>query len=98
MHTNNILERPSKRRGAEFLAAVSRSRKLHGRWVSPPATVAALDTYLKRFRGDAYLGYWVRTPDNELAGVINISEIVRGSFCSGYLGYYAFVPQNGCGH
>jgi ribosomal-protein-alanine N-acetyltransferase len=39
----------------------------------------------------------VRTPDNDLAAVINISEIVRGNFCSGYLGYYAFVPHNGRG-
>ena len=30
--------------------------------------------------------------------MINISEIVRGAFCSGYLGYYAFVPYNGRGY
>jgi ribosomal-protein-alanine N-acetyltransferase len=30
--------------------------------------------------------------------VIDISEIVRGVFCSGYLGYYAFVPHHGCGY
>ena len=35
---------------------------------------------------------------NELAGVININEIVRGKFLSGYLGYYAFVPHNGRGY
>ena len=40
----------------------------------------------------------MRTPLNELAGVININEIVRGTFCSGYLVYYAFVPHNGCGY
>jgi ribosomal-protein-alanine N-acetyltransferase len=34
----------------------------------------------------------------ELAGVVNVSEIVRGQFCSGYLGYYAFVPNDGCGY
>ena len=33
-----------------------------------------------------------------LAGVININEIVRGRFCSGYLGYYALVPHNGRGY
>lgn len=44
------------------------------------------------------MGYWVLTESSELAGVININEIVRGSFCSGYLGYYALVPHNGCGY
>jgi len=34
----------------------------------------------------------VCTPEGQIAGVISISEIVRGSFCSGYLGYYALVP------
>lgn len=40
----------------------------------------------------------MRTEENELAGVININEIVRGTFCSGYLGYYAFVPHSGRGY
>ena len=30
--------------------------------------------------------------------MININEIVRGVFCSGYLGYYAFVPHDGRGY
>jgi ribosomal-protein-alanine N-acetyltransferase len=29
----------------------------------------------------------------ELAGVVNLSEIVRGAFRSAYLGYYAFAPH-----
>ena len=53
---------------------------------------------LKRLETGPHLGYWVCTRDGELAGVININEIVRGSFCSGYLGYYAFVPHNGRGY
>ena len=43
-------------------------------------------------------GYWVVTESRELAGVIHISEIVRGGFCSGYLGYYAFAPHHGQGY
>ena len=30
------------------------------------------------------------TGAEEIAGVINITQIVMGAFCSGYLGYYAF--------
>ncbi len=56
------------------------------------------ERYLARLRRNANVGYWVRTPDGELAGVINVSEIVRGGFQSAYLGYYAFVPHAGHGH
>src|SRR5688572_453230 len=95
---HRILEAPSRKRRTEFLAAVSRSRALHRGLVSPPRTVEAFERYLARMRGPANIGYWIRTRENELAGVINVSEIVRGSFRSAYLGYYAFVPHCGHGH
>src|SRR5688572_28174922 len=94
----DILQKPSKARRGEFLAAVRRSRKLHGRWMSPPRTAAAFDRYLERLRSETYLGYWVVTEGGEIAGVITISEIVRGPFCSGYLGYYGFIPHSGKGY
>jgi ribosomal-protein-alanine N-acetyltransferase len=66
--------------------------------VSPPRTAAAFKAYLERLRRPTHIGYWVRTSDGELAGAINVSEIVRGVFQSAYLGYYAFSPHNGQGH
>jgi ribosomal-protein-alanine N-acetyltransferase len=94
-----VFVRPhQKRRRNEFLAAVKRSRRLHGRWVSPPKTAMAFDKNLKRFESGAHVGHWVFTERGELAGVININEIVRGVFQSGYLGYYALVPYNGQGY
>src|SRR5262249_36487732 len=93
-----ILEQPSARRQEEFLAAVIRSRKLHRHWASPPRIIEEFLENLKRFRGQSHIGYWVCTEAGELAGVININEIVRGRFCSGYLGYYALVPHNGRGY
>jgi [ribosomal protein S5]-alanine N-acetyltransferase len=92
------LEVPSKRRRAEFLAAVKRSRNLHGHWVSPPRTARVFNQSLKRLSSKAHVGYWILTEFGELAGAINISEIVRGSFRSGYQGYYAFSPHNGRGY
>jgi len=93
-----ILERPSIRRQEEFLAAVRRSKKLHGRWTSAPQTPSEFATYLKRLRRKTHIGYWVVTEKHELAGVIHISEIVRGNFCSAYLGYYAFAPHHNHGY
>src|SRR6185503_945753 len=94
----NILQEPSLRRRQEFLAAAARSRKLHRSWVSPPQTKKAFADYVKRCKTPNHVGYWVCTERGELAGVINISEIVRGSFLSGYLGYYAFVPHSDRGY
>ena len=94
----NILERPTSRRQNEFLTAAKRSRRLHRSWVAAPQTAEAFKAYLQRLRKGTYLSYWVVTEDRSLAGVINVSEIVRGAFCSGYLGYYAFVPHEGKGY
>lgn len=98
MRDAQILEKPSSARREEFLAAVRRSRKLHKPWVSAPDTQALFDAYLKRLEQATHLSYWVITADRQLAGVFNISEIVRGVFHSGYLGYYAFEPFSGQGY
>src|SRR5262245_59159509 len=85
------LEGPSARHLRAFLRAVKRSRKLDGRWVSPPWTPTAYRAYLRRLRRTAtHVGYFVCLRETgELAGVVNVSEIVRGNFQSAYLGYYA---------
>ena len=92
------LEKPSRRRRDEFLQAVRNSKSLHGKWTSAPGTTAEFDALLKRLRQKTHLGYWIITEQDELAGAIHVSEIVRGSFCSAYLGYYAFAPHNGRGY
>jgi [ribosomal protein S5]-alanine N-acetyltransferase len=80
----------------EFLAAVKRSRTLHGNLVAPPSTPAAFRHYLARTELPTFIGHFVLA-GGELAGVVNVSEIVRGSFRSAYLGYYAFEPHAGTG-
>lgn len=92
------LEKPSIARRSEFIEAVRASRPLHGRFVSPPADVVAYGTWLERQRSvtqEAHLV--VDSATGELAGVINLSEIVRGAFRSAYLGYYALAPHAGSG-
>ena len=92
------LEPPSLRRATEFLAGVRRSRALHRGWVRPSRTREEFRAYVARFRGASHIGHFICLAGGELAGVVNISEIVRGAFQSGYLGYYVLVPHDGCGH
>jgi ribosomal-protein-alanine N-acetyltransferase len=94
----NLLESPSTKRGKEFLAAVQRSRKLHRPWTYPPESPEEFNAFIQRLAQKTRLGYWVCTEQGDLAGAINISEIVRGNFCSAYLSYYAFAPHNGRGY
>jgi ribosomal-protein-alanine N-acetyltransferase len=70
---------------------------LHGSLVSPPSTRARFRAYLARTEQPNFLAHLVCLPNGELAGVINVSELVRGNFCSAYLGYYAFDPHAGRG-
>lgn len=96
------LRRPSARDAEAFLAAVRTSRRLHGAWVSAPATRAEYKRYLARFgrrRKDAqHLGFVAVLDDDALVGVLNFSEIVHGAFKSAYLGYYALAPHAGRGY
>lgn len=93
------LERPTLLREEEFLAAVRQSRKLHKGLVSPPDSVEKYREFLGSLRSTNRESYFVVVADSDsLAGLINVSEIVRGSFQSAYLGYYALEPHAGGGH
>jgi [ribosomal protein S5]-alanine N-acetyltransferase len=82
----------------EFLDAVRRSRALHHPWVQPPATSEAFRDYLASHQNPRGIAFfvWLQEP-LALAGVVNVNEIVHGSFRSAYLGYYAFTPYAGRG-
>lgn len=86
------------RQASAFVEAARRSRAVHGRWAHPPSTNAEYRAFVQRVRKPTHVGHLVYTEDDLLAGVININEIVRGSFCSGYLGYYALAPHHGRGY
>jgi [ribosomal protein S5]-alanine N-acetyltransferase len=76
-----------------FLAAVRASRKIHHPWVTPPATSISFRKYIEAKSGERNISYFAFSDADELLGVVNISEIVRGGFCSAYLGYYVFSPH-----
>jgi ribosomal-protein-alanine N-acetyltransferase len=99
------LRPPRKSDAVPFLAAVRASRQLHRGWVHPPSTPARFAAFVRRYTpvrngaSPANVGLVVcRREDDALVGVFNISEIVRGLFNSGYLGYYAFAPHAGTGY
>jgi [ribosomal protein S5]-alanine N-acetyltransferase len=93
-----LIRAPRARDERAFLEAVRRSRRLHRPWVSPPATPRAFREYLRHVRRPSSEGFLVCVAaTGEIAGVVNVTEIVRGCFQSAYLGYYAFSPHDGRG-
>ena len=93
------LERPALARERDFLAAVRRSRAFLRRWAAPPTTSRAFRAYVDRLNTRMHQGHFVVVrASGALAGVINLNEIVRGSFQSAYLGCYAFQPHAGRGY
>jgi ribosomal-protein-alanine N-acetyltransferase len=97
---NRVFIRPLQSDDCEaFIAAVRRSRKLHAPWILPKATnKKEFAKYLGRFSSGNHCGFLViDRGTNEIVGVININEIIRGAFQCGSLGYYAFEPHAGKG-
>lgn len=93
------LEPPSLDREREFLDAVHRSRDILGPWAAPPSSSQAYRAWVGRLGRPTHQSrFVVLRASDELAGVINVSEIVRGNFQSAYLGYYAFTPHAGRGY
>ena len=93
-----FLRQPTPSDEAAFLAAVRRSRKLHGDFAHPPSTVEKFRASLARQLDASHQGHLVlEAATDEIVGVINLNEIVRGPSQSAYLGYYAFEPHAGKG-
>ena len=89
---------PSPRDRTDFIAAGNRSGRLHRSWLTMRFNDTTFDAYLKRARRDDHACFLVRrTDDDALVGVININQIIRGFFHSGFLGYYGFRPHEGQG-
>ncbi|MGB8887219.1 MAG: GNAT family N-acetyltransferase [Candidatus Korobacteraceae bacterium] len=87
-----FLSKPTQDGEPEFLTAVRCSEGLHRPWVFPPCTHEQYESYLERIRSGNTIGFLVRRmSDQQLAGIINISEPVMRAFKSAYLGFYAFT-------
>ena len=92
------LERPSARRERDYLRAALRSKALHRGWVVAAATPEEYRRYLRHARRANQESFFVvDSASGELAGVVNVNDIVRHAELSGRLGYYAFTPHAGRG-
>jgi len=99
MNVRVLIRHPEASDLREFVALARRSRFLHGPWIDAPDAPAAYRAYLRRMTPPANYAFLVcRADDRAIAGVINLSNVVRGLFQSGYLGYYAFAGYERCGY
>lgn len=82
----------------DLVAANLASIELHEPWVSPFRDDAAFLAYLARHADGRSEGFVAREWETgRVIGVINLSEIVRGSFQNAYMGYYGVAGALGRG-
>ena len=83
----------------EMLALAESSRELHSPWITPPLTAHMFRAYVRRTLRDDHEGLVVcRRDTDEIVGVININNVIRASFRSASLGYYAAQGHAGRGY
>ena len=93
-----VLQRPTVRDRAPFLALVHASRRFHRGRTSPPSTPAEYARYVARARQSNQATFLVRLrSDGALAGAIELSQIVLGVFRSAYLGDWVGTAHAGRG-
>jgi ribosomal-protein-alanine N-acetyltransferase len=92
MGTAIVIRHPTPADEAEFIAKSRRSRSLHRPWTKPPSSRREFRGLLADARDERRRVWFIcLRSSGEIAGVVDVSEIVRGSFRSAYLGYYVFA-------
>jgi [ribosomal protein S5]-alanine N-acetyltransferase len=82
-----VLERSDRE---EFLRLAAESRELHRPWTYPPERADQFEELFARSRReDCVCLLACLREGGHIAGVLIVSQIVRGAFQSAYLGYYA---------
>jgi [ribosomal protein S5]-alanine N-acetyltransferase len=86
------LRPPNSNDQAAFVSSVARSKGLHFPWVNPPASTKTFASFIERMLPPLNHCFLICTrARDELAGVVNVTNVVLGSFRSGYLEYYVFA-------
>lgn len=93
------LRKPAPADGREFVAAVVASRSHLEPFVYAAETVSAYRSWLARGRRADIEQFLVcRRDGDEIAGFVNLNNIVTGSLQSAAMGWAAFLPHAGNGH
>jgi len=87
-----VLEELCKQHKERLIRSSTLSKELHAEWVTTPSTPEEFESQLKRYDSGNNIGFVTTNESQELVAWISISEIVRGGFQSGYLGYCVFRP------
>jgi len=84
---------------SEFISLMRESESLHEPWISPPTTSVLFKYYLQRLAEEDHEGFAIcRQEDDKIVGIININNVIRGSFLSASLGYYVGKHFHGRGY
>ncbi len=94
-----LVRAPTLADEAEWLARMRASRRLHPPWIRMPLTPETYRDYVARNAEQRREQRIVcRVEDGALVGFINVSEIIRGSLSSAFLGYGGVAEFAGRGY
>ena len=92
------VRRVTTRDEIEFIDLMKQSISMHHPWITPPHNSSLFKAYINRIKKDDHEGFAIcNKSDDAIVGVININNIIRGSFQSATLGYYVGRPYAGNG-
>jgi ribosomal-protein-alanine N-acetyltransferase len=94
-----FLRTPAPSDRDEFISLMRTSRSFHRPWATAPTDDDRFNAYLTDTRRPDFEAMLVcRREDLAIVGFFNLSQIVRRSFCSAYLGYAVGKPYAGEGY
>lgn len=94
-----VLRRLSARDRHEFIDLVNGSTELLSPWVILPGSREKFDEYFRRFDGEnAECILICERQSGSIVGTVSISQILRGPYERGVVGYNSFLPWAGKGY
>jgi ribosomal-protein-alanine N-acetyltransferase len=82
---------------AALIAANRDNKHYHHPWTSPFTDQSGFDNWFARMVSGGGVSMVARATGGEIIGVITLSQIVMGDFCSCYCGFYGMRNQTGRG-